>query len=61
MKDLKFNLKEVASSEQNYELACGNCWGHQQYEQGYREMKFNYWKGRKENFISRFVNRYLKS
>ena len=60
MEKMKFNNIEEATVSSNYELACGNCWGHQQYEQGYREKKFDYWKGRKDNFISRFVKKYLK-
>ncbi len=46
---------------EDFELACGNCWRHQQYEQGYREKEIDYWKGRKDNFISRFVKKHLKS
>ena len=60
MEKIKFNNIEQASVNNSYELACGNCWGHQQYEQGYREKKFDYWKGRKDNFIYRFVKKYLK-
>lgn len=60
MTEIKFNVNEVRTESENHELACGNCWGHQQYEQGYREKKFEYWRGRKDNFISRFVKKYLK-
>ena len=61
MRQLEFDQKENQTNTGNFELACGNCWGHQQYEQGYRAKKFDYWKGRKDNFISRFVKKYLKS
>ncbi|MFT6333729.1 MAG: hypothetical protein ACI86M_000986 [Saprospiraceae bacterium] len=61
MQQLKSNLTEEEMNIESNELACGNCWGHQQYEQGYRAKKFDYWKGRKDNFISRFVRRHLKS
>lgn len=61
MEKIRLNLKEEKTSLESYELACGNCWGHQQYEQGYRAKKFDYWKGKKDNFISRFVKKHVKS
>lgn len=49
----------IAQSPQSEE-ECGNCWGHQQYEQGYRPKKRDYWRDHKDNFISRFVRKYLR-
>jgi hypothetical protein len=60
MKDLKIDLNTIEIQDSNHEISCGNCWGHQQYEQGYREQKFDYWRGRRDNFISRFVKKYLR-
>lgn len=58
MKD--YNQKNQNTNKlKNLEVACGNCWGHQQYEQGYREQKIDHWRGKKENFISRFIKKYL--
>lgn len=51
MRDKKFEKH----NEPNLELECGNCWGYQQYVQGYRNWKIDHWKGKGLNFISKFL------
>lgn len=59
MKQLKSKKVLEQAESQGLEISCGNCWGHQQYEQGYRAKKIIYWNGRRDNFISRFVKKYI--
>jgi len=59
MTHLKNDQTDIQKTEQNLELACGPCWGHQQYEQGYRLQKIDPFRGKNDNFLSRFVKRYF--
>ena len=59
MKQLKNKIFQEQNEVQGLEVSCGNCWGHQQYEQGYRAKKVNYWIGKRDNFISSFVKKYI--
>jgi len=40
--------------------ACGNCWGHQEYEDDYIDKFVDVARGRKDNFISKFVKKYIQ-
>lgn|GEM_PF-5983209 len=49
-------------NDTNVHLAtsCGNCWGHQQYEQGFRSIEEDPLRGKRDNFILRFVKTYIR-
>ena len=39
---------------------CGNCWGHQEYSGNYEEKLVDIGRTQKENFITKFVNKYIR-
>lgn len=39
---------------------CGNCWGHQEYSGDFVEQQIDIAKIQKENFISKFVKKYIR-
>lgn len=45
--------------KQNEQVSCGNCWGHQEYNNGYEAKVMDLSRDRKDNFISKFVKMYL--
>jgi len=49
---------ELVSNE--LELSCGNCWGHQEYIDRYVDKTIDINRDNKDNFLSRFVKKYLK-
>lgn len=49
---------ELANDE--LELSCGNCWGHQEYKDEYVEKPKDVTRNIGDNFISRFVKKYIR-
>ena len=58
MKDI-INNTNPESDNNKLELSCGNCWGHQEYLEGYVDKTIDVKRDKKDNFISRFVRKYL--
>lgn len=54
----KSNLDSMNSE---LELSCGNCWGHQEYTEGYVGKSIDLRRDKKDNFISRFVKKYIRN
>ena len=42
-------------------ITCGNCWGHQKYQEDIVDVMIDVRRGRRDNFISRFVKKYLSN
>jgi len=60
MKNIINNINaELVNNET--EISCGNCWGHQEYKDEYVEKSVDVTRNRKDNFISRFVRRYIRT
>jgi len=63
MKQLNNNTcqrDQVTDNNAHLATSCGNCWGHQQYEQGFRSIEEDPFRGKRDNFISRFVKKYIR-
>ena len=60
MKDI---VKSIQTEHVNneLELSCGNCWGHQEYSEQYVKKSLDVARGKKDHFISRFVKKYLRN
>ena len=58
---MKEKVNKANLDLEDYEIgsACGNCWGHQEYQDGYEEKTLDTRRNKKDNFISRFVKKYL--
>ena len=54
------NLKKSESGTNNAEISCGNCWGHQEYLEGYVDKAIDLSREQNDNFISRFVRKYIR-
>ena len=57
MKNITANNKKT--NEYNLNDTCGNCWGHQEYTEEYMEKIVDVSRGKKDNFLSRFVKKYI--
>ncbi len=53
------NQKE-SKLDNNLEISCGNCWGHQEYSNEYVGKSIDHTRDKKDNFISRFVKKYIR-
>ena len=51
--------KNTKTATYNLKDSCGNCWGHQEYKEEYAEKLVDISRGKKDNFLSRFVKKYL--
>lgn len=51
---------KAQSDNNEIEISCGNCWGHQEYHDGYEDKSIDLTRGKGDNFLSRFVKKYLK-
>lgn len=60
MNEMINNLNQEVTNN-DLELSCGNCWGHQEYTDGYISKSIDYLRDRKDNFISRFVKKYIRN
>ena len=59
---MKENINNANLQTMNNELevSCGNCWGHQEYTDEYVRKAKDVNRSGKENFIRRFVNKYIR-
>ena len=57
MKEVRNNCTDILENDINH--SCGNCWGHQEYTDGYASKLVDVTRGKKDNFLSRFVKKYL--
>ena len=55
------NNSNLAISNNELEISCGNCWGHQEYKEGYVDKSIDRRRDEKDNFISRFVKKYIRN
>jgi hypothetical protein len=50
----------LETKTKNAEVSCGNCWGHQEYIEGYVDKAIDLTKDHNKNFISKFVRKYIR-
>ncbi len=56
---VNINNPELANNE--LEISCGNCWGYQEYTDEYVKKSIDITRNKKDNFISRFVKKYIRN
>ena len=57
---MKKDSRKLDGSTENAEISCGNCWGHQEYLEGYVNKTIDLHRGQDENFITKFVRKYIR-
>ena len=50
----------LETKNKDADVSCGNCWGHQEYLDGYVDKSIDLSRDLNENFISKFIRKYIR-